>query len=294
MENKKPKKKKDDHEKIGPTAWMIAYRRTFSDIPYAQEIFDVVEKIRTDNNEPSVPDELKKPERSPLFEARYKLVGRLISDSNTDQILEIASGLSPRGLDMTSNRTIRYVEVDLLEVMKLKRQVVDTIKKHLPTDTSKNLFLEVGDALNKNDLINASNHFEKDKPLTVINEGLLAYLTLEEKTILATNIHALLSLFGGVWITPDIVWPENKKVGIASDDYIKDMQKLTRVSINQNRFKSEQEAKVFFESMGFEIESHPFTEIYNQLTSPKNLGQTHEDLEELIGTSVVFVMRAKK
>ena len=294
MEDQNPEKEKGGHEKIGPTAWIIAYRRTFSDIPYAQEIFDVVEKIRIDNNEPSVPEELKKPERSPLFEARYKLVSHLILESNTDQILEVASGLSPRGLTMVSNGTVRYVEVDLPKVMNLKRKVIDVLKKHLSAGIEGSLFLEVGDVLNTNDLLRVSDHFEKNRPLTVINEGLLAYLTLEEKAIFAKNIHTLLSLFGGVWITPDIVWPENKRGGTTTqDNYTQDMQKLTGTTIDQNRFKSEGEAKIFFESMGFEIESHPFAEVYDKLTSPKKLGQTRENLEELIGTSVAFVMRIK-
>ncbi|HEY4474350.1 MAG TPA: class I SAM-dependent methyltransferase [Candidatus Paceibacterota bacterium] len=293
MESNNSKKERiNNHEKIGPTAWMIAYRRTFSDIPYAQEIFDVVEKIRIDNNEPSVPDELKKPERSSLFEARYKLVSRLISESNVNQILEIASGLSPRGLAMTSDRTVQYVEVDLHGVMNLKRQVAGTLKKHLSTIT--NLFFEVGDALNRSDLLRASEHFRKGVPLAIINEGLLAYLTLEEKTILAKNIHEILSLFGGVWITPDIIWPENKKGDTATpDNYMQNMQKLTGAAIGQNRFKSEEEAKIFFENMGFQVESRPFTEIYDQLTSPKKLGQTAEDVKEIIGSSVAFVMRIK-
>ena len=33
------------HERISPTAWLIAYHRTLSDIPLAPEIFHELEKI---------------------------------------------------------------------------------------------------------------------------------------------------------------------------------------------------------------------------------------------------------
>ncbi len=46
--------------------------------------------------------------------------------------------------------------------------------------------------------------------------------------------------------------------------------------------------------MEFSVESHPFTEIYGKLASPKKLGQTREKLEELIGVSVAFVMKVKE
>jgi tRNA A-37 threonylcarbamoyl transferase component Bud32 len=37
-------------EKVIPTAWMVAYRRTFSDIPFSKEIFEKLEEIRKKNN----------------------------------------------------------------------------------------------------------------------------------------------------------------------------------------------------------------------------------------------------
>lgn len=272
------------NKKIAPTAWIIAYRRTFSDIPFVQEIFDSVEKIRMKSGAPEVLDELKKPERSPLFEARYKLVSRLLLESNTSQVLEIASGLSPRGLVMSSDKDVHYVEIDLPEVAATKKEIVDAL-----APARANLFLEEGDALRGNDLLKVCAHFERTKPLAIINEGLLAYLTFEEKTVLAENIHGLLSIFGGVWITPDIIWPESKE----GNSYTQHMQKLTGAAIDRNRFKNEAEARAFFEAAGFEVESRPFSEIFTQLVSPKKLGQTPEETKEIIGSSVAFVMRVK-
>ena len=45
--------------------------------------------------------------------------------------------------------------------------------------------------------------------------------------------------------------------------------------------------------MGFEVERRYFKEVYNKLVSPKKLNIAQEDVDKLIGLSVVFVMRVK-
>jgi len=90
-QNKQMENDQSNFEKIIPTARMVAYRRTFSDIPYSLEIFEKLEKIRKRNNYPDIPNELKKPELAPQFEARHKLIDKLTYQTNSDQILELAS-----------------------------------------------------------------------------------------------------------------------------------------------------------------------------------------------------------
>lgn len=282
------------NEKIGPTAFITALYRTFSDIPYAQEIFNALEKLRIIESESDIPIELKKYERSPLIEARYKIDSKLISENNSHQILEIASGLSPRGLDMSSNKDLRYVEIDLPEVIKLKKEIVSSIKDDSNKELNDNLFFESGDALNENDLLKSTNHFKEKERITILNEGLLAYLNFEEKTILSKNIQKLLSVFGGVWITPDIILPENKEKDNTKNTYNKNLQKLTGSTIDANRFKDKEEAKKFFEDIGFDVEIHNFSEVYDQLVSPKKLNMKNVDVDNLIGSSVAFVMKLKK
>ena len=282
------------NEKIGPTAFITALYRTFSDIPYAQEIFDALEKLRIIKGESDIPIELKKYERSPLIEARYKIDSKLILENNPHQILEIASGLSPRGLNMSSDRNTIYVEVDFLEVIKLKKDIVNSIKNNQQNDSKNNIFFEPGDALKENDLLKVSKHFNVKENIIVLNEGLLAYLTFKEKTILSKNIHNLLSVFGGVWITPDIILPESKASNTIQGTYNQNLQKLTGSPIDKNRFKNKEEAKIFFENIGFEVEIHNFSEVYDQLVSPNKLKIKSEDVNDLIGSSVAFVMKLKK
>lgn len=61
-----------------------------------------------------------------------------------------------------------------------------------------------GNALNYDDFIKCEKYFNPDKELAVINEGLLRYLTFEEKKLVATNIYNYLKKYGGVWITCDV------------------------------------------------------------------------------------------
>ena len=105
---------------IEPTAWLTAYLRSYSDIPYCAEIFSEMERIKSIN----IPPEMKKPNLAPQLEARYKLISKVLKKCGVDQILELASGLTPRGLNQTlKNESIKYVEIDLPEVVKMKKAI---------------------------------------------------------------------------------------------------------------------------------------------------------------------------
>src|SRR5437868_6767563 len=95
-------------EKIGPTAHIVAYRRSLSDIPLAKEIYDAVK-----GSAPYVSGDLFRPDLAPEIEARYRVVDLYLAKSGIHQILELASGLSPRGAALSADPEINYVELDL-------------------------------------------------------------------------------------------------------------------------------------------------------------------------------------
>ena len=47
---------------------------------------------------------------------------------------------------------------------------------------------------------------------------------------------------------------------------------------------------MFFERLGFSVESHSLLKVADQIVSGKKLNVTHEAVAELIGSVVVFVM----
>jgi len=280
---------KQGNENISPTAWIIAHRRTFTDIPYSQAIFDEFEKIRRVEGNFEIPEELKSPQVAPQIEARYKLVSRLLNENYPQQVLEIAAGLSPRGLEITDNPDVEYIEIDLPGIVSQKRKIVDAIKPRA------NLYLKVGNALDLESLQTAVSHLDQVRPLVVVHEGLLRYLNFEEKAIVAQNVHALLSQSGGVWITPDItlasiVQAENSVTENQTDK----THLLIGMNIENNRFENVDEAQKFFENLGFTVERHSFMEVIDELVSPKRLGQTQQEVEALLKDPYVFVMRIKE
>lgn len=284
-------KKSNIYERISPTAWSVAYRRTFSDIPYSQEIFEEMEKIRVKNGDPELPKELKTPEISPQLEARYKLVNNLLRETGAEQIIEVASGFSPRGLELSSNKNIEFVEVDLAGIMSQKQKIATAIKnEELPS----NLHLEVGNALDLASLETAIKYFKSDKPIAVVNEGLMRYLNFEQKSAYAKNVHSLLKRFGGVWITPDITLKGimDRENAIAKNKN-KRIKKITGINIDLNCFENVDQAQEFFENLGFTIERHNFLEVVNELASPQRIGLPREEVEATLKPTFVFVMRAK-
>src|ERR1044071_4599611 len=109
--------------RISVTAKLAAYYRQFSDIPFAAE---AAKRIGANADFEQILDEhgLEREKLTfyaPMFEARYKSITELIRKSGTSQVLELASGYSLRGLDLTLTPSFRYVEADLPEVIDTRR-----------------------------------------------------------------------------------------------------------------------------------------------------------------------------
>jgi len=159
-------------ESIIPTALYTAYPLIFTDIPFAKEMYNLL-------NEKGFPQELKKVILAPSLEARYKLIDKLCDACGSLQILELASGFTTRGLTRClDNKNITYVELDLPSVIKNKQKMIKTYSR-IP----KNLHFVKGNALNKQDLNKCLKYFDITKPITVLNQGLMRYLNFDEKEL---------------------------------------------------------------------------------------------------------------
>ena len=181
-----------DYEKISPTAIVTSYPRIFTDIPYEKEIYNWLENHC---NEEVTLNKMLAPE----IEARYKLTNKILDKYRIKQVLELAAGYSSRGL-FYSQKGYNYVELDLENVTKNKKEILHSIEKNIP----KNLNIISGNALKNDDFKRIESYFETDNPIVVINEGLLRYLTFDEKKQVAQNIYDLLSKYDGIWITCDV------------------------------------------------------------------------------------------
>lgn len=273
--------KNSDYESIIPTAIVTSYPRIFTDIPYEKEIFD---KIPKENIEKVFLDKMLAPE----IEARYKLANKLLNTTNIKQILELAAGYSSRGLDY-SQQGYTYVEMDLPLMIEEKEKILKEM-----TEIPSSLHLVKGNALQRNDYKKAISSFDSSKELIIINEGLLRYLTFEEKEIVAKNIYHTLSKFGGYWITCDVTpkkFIEHQNANLPT--FNKNLNEITSRNRLNDRFEDITHVKEFFGTIGFKnIEIHKFSEVKEELSSPSILGL--KESEFLLKEAIVAVMRVDK
>lgn len=253
----------NDHSKISPTAKITAYWRSLSDIPYSKEIAEAVGAEQTARD--LIGDRIVSSGRfSPsMFEVRYKSINYGLKKIGINNVLELACGLSPRGLEIASKGGI-YVGTDLPEMYAESSQIIIDIAKRdgIPLD---NLHLQPVNVLNKDELKNAAAHFNGNK-FAICNEGLLPYLNKDEKAKMAENIREILLNNGGCWITTDIAFKalreaiatfssaEAKKV---IQSAMKNISEQTGREILQNDFKDTLEVLKFYENRGFTIEGFP-------------------------------------
>ncbi len=158
-----------DFEKISPTALLVAYARQFTDIPYTKEIAELTNAIVTVNQFMS--DEHKNSHivgLTALIEGRYKAIEEVRKQFHGTQILELASGLLPRGLILSENQKITFIESDLSAMIQQKQQLAQQL-----IGIRSNLhFLAINATTNLNSGL-LHDYFQRDKPVTILCEGLL-------------------------------------------------------------------------------------------------------------------------
>lgn len=272
-----------DYEQISPTAIIASYPRIFTDIPYEKDIYNWLEKHC--NTEVALYKNM-----APEMEARYKLINKILNKYNIRQVLELASGYSSRGL-IYSKKGYKYIEMDLKNVSQNKKKILESIEESVPS----NLNIIGGNVLKKDDFDKCKKYLKENNPVAIINEGLLRYLTFEEKRIVAENIYYILSKYNGIWITSDVT---PKKFLKSQNDALKDFNKNVSILTSRNnlndRFEDINHVKEFFGEIGFEIiEIHKFNEVKDELYSINELNIIDDKIEKTLDDAIVVVMKVK-
>jgi len=286
-----------EHNKISPTAKISGYWRSLSDIPFSKEIADSIGAEQTAKQMLGDRFSMLLNFTPPIMEARYKAIDLGLKKYKIVNVLELAAGLSPRGLGLAASN-IRYVGTDLPEIYSECYPIINEIALRLgvPTD---NLHYQAANVLNKSELENAVEHFHSEK-FGICNEGLLMYLNKEEKAIMAKNIRDLLSIGGGYWVSTDFVFNDvrNKLLNSLKPELKKTLESVLGSVSSQvdrdiagNDFKNEFEAIKFYEDLDFKIEKFPFYDGSYKLSSLTNI---MEDLKEpvlnLLSTSMAWIL----
>ena len=270
----------ESNEKISPTAKLVGYLRTFTDIPFTKEI---AAKSGAEKTFHELADESAKSmiRLAPMWEARYKVTNRILAEHRITQVLELAAGLSPRGLAMTENPDVVYVTTDLPQILEEEKEIAEAILAQLNSERP-NLHFQPANCFSMDSLLTAASAFKHDRPLAIITEGLFPYLTRGERKVLAGNIHELLEKYPGLWITSDVHTRQILQVRAQFDENAK--KRLTRISsstetaLDSNFFDDENDLKQFFGKAGFKMEEYSFVNVFDELSSVKILNLTQEEI----------------
>ena len=269
-----------DYSSISPSARSLLLLKGFTDIPFALEAARLIS--RPDHYQPdfSIKD-LAFWARVLHFESRYKSINQLLASLPIQNILEISSGFSFRGLSSVLNKEVYYIDTDLPEVIATKLSLLEDL---LPYDAIPHGELETLalNALDEAAFTVIADHFPKGE-VVIVNEGLLVYLNMDEKRKLCHNIRKVLRQRSGYWITADIYVKSPKSFPeLKMNDKLQEFFREHR--IDENKFNSFEEAAAFFRSEGFIIDKEAEAEHQNS-GSLKYLraNATREQLDNLRG-----------
>ena len=242
-----------DFRRVSVTALIPAFARgDHTSIPWAKEMLAFLRSRGATLSEGPWSEDAARA-FAPVFEARFRAVSRVVAEKGATQVLELASGLSPRGMDL-ARQGIVYVETDLAESITRKREIVTAVLGAVP----ENLHLCAANAIDRSQLLECCSSFVTGRPIAVTTEGLLRYLTFDEKALVARNVHEILERYGGWWITPD-AHLRSLTQRQTTDYQQKERETLGR-SLDANYFDDLDHAQRFFEGLGFAIESCPLFE----------------------------------
>jgi O-methyltransferase involved in polyketide biosynthesis len=241
---------KRDYSSISPSARQLLLLKGFGDIPFAREAAQLMlhPKIYINNLE-----NMDFPFKARLmhFEARYRSIDQLLEGLAINNVLELSSGFSFRGLDLIQKRNVNYIDTDLPEVIELKKQFIEALTppQFKPLGCLQTLTLNALDEQQFNETV---KHFPPGE-IAILTEGLLMYLNPVEKQKLFGIIHSVLKQRGGYWIVADVY--VRKVIDLRYAMVNDNLQGFYNAhNIEENKFESYEEAEKLFNDSGLVID----------------------------------------
>ena len=233
-----------DYSSISPSAKSLLLVKAQTDLPFARRaaelLFGAEFVARESSTDP--PAMLRRTH----FELRARSLDEALRHLGATSILEIAAGLSFRGLALAARENVAYVDTDLPELASTKADLVAQLH---PAPLVGSLRVQSLDALDA-DAFRRTVHDMPDRPMAIVHEGLLMYLGGEEKVRLAASVREALLERGGAWITADVY--------VRSEGHLLRDEKtqafLAEHRVEENKFPDWVAADGFFTSNGFTIE----------------------------------------
>lgn len=217
-----------------------------------------------------------------LFEVRYKSIYNLILMEKSTQVLELASGFSLRVLTMACQHRIHYIETDLADLEFEKEALVNDICNQASIIRPANYQKETLYAVNNDEFLQISALLNKDKPITIISEGLLQYLSKKELIAVLYNIRDLLSKHGGCWITPDFSLKDSVvNVSKKQQSFRQIISQYTNRELYSHAFTNQAEMDKFFAEAGLIAKQFSQIELAGPLESLTHISATPDLVQKL-------------
>jgi O-methyltransferase involved in polyketide biosynthesis len=233
-----------DYSTISPSAKALLLVKAQTTLPFARQAAEILFGAET------VAQGASADRAAELRRMHFELRARGLDDAlralGATRVLEVAAGLSFRGLAMTARENVAYVDTDLPELVAIKSDLVARLH---PGPLAGSLRVQALDALDA-DAFRRTVHQMPAGALAVVHEGLLMYLGDEEKMRLASSVREALLERGGAWITADVyVRSETHLMREESTEKF-----LADHHVEQNKFADWNAAEAYFTSSGFSIE----------------------------------------
>jgi O-methyltransferase involved in polyketide biosynthesis len=234
-----------DFTTISPSARNILMVRSQTGLPYAREaavrLYGETEVNKVADDIAANPDAYK---RMRHFDIRARSIDQALAARGATCVLELAGGLSFRGLALCQRGDVTYVDTDLPDMIATKRELVAALCPSVPPGYR----LEALDATDATAMTALVDSLPAG-PLTIVNEGLLVYLGEAEKTALCATILGVLRARGGAWVTADIYVRTEQTMyrDAATREF------LAKHDVDANKFADYAAAEAFFTARGFAI-----------------------------------------
>ncbi len=236
-----------DFSTISPSAKSLLMVKAQTSLPFARQAAELlwgasaVQEAERDTA--STPWGLG---RRAHFEHRARSIDAAIEAVGSPRILELAAGLSFRGLDMAGRRAdVVYLDTDLPEIAATKANLVERLH---PAALLGTLLVRPLDALDAA-AVRAVVDLTPAGPIAIVQEGLLMYLDDAEKAKLAANVREVLLARGGAWITADVY----VRSALQPHRDERTRKFLEQHRVEEKKFADFVAAAAFFESHGFAV-----------------------------------------
>jgi O-methyltransferase involved in polyketide biosynthesis len=237
-----------DFSTISASAKMLLMVKAQTGLPYARaaaELLWGVEAVEDSARE--IANDAAMTLRRRHFELRAHSLDAALDglvDGSDLRVLEIAAGLSFRGVARAERRGVVYVDSDLPGIIATKAALLQRLH---PEPFAGTLKLRALDALDRTAFAEAVAELPAGA-VAIVQEGLLMYLDDAEKARLAANVRASLLERGGRWIVGDVYV---RGGSMFREERTKKFLEEHRV--DERKFADWASARAFFEGAGFTV-----------------------------------------